>query len=48
MIPPPPRLSDLLAGTRLVAGPGYSTILPGIDFETYSEAGHVWTDGEGE
>jgi DNA polymerase len=42
----PPRLSDLRAGTQLVAGPGYSTILPGLDFETYSEAGYVWT-GDG-
>lgn len=27
-----------------VIGPGYSTPLPSIDFETYSEAGYVWRD----
>lgn len=43
--PPPPALSDLRAGTRLVAGLGYSTVLPEIDFETYSEAGFVWNGG---
>jgi DNA polymerase bacteriophage-type len=31
-----------LAGTLLPAGIGYSTILPNMDFETYSEAGYVW------
>ena len=40
--PPPPRLADLPAGTRLVAGMGYATILPDMDFETYSEAGFLW------
>lgn len=34
--------AQLAAGTRLTAGLGYSTVLPGIDFETYSEAGYVW------
>jgi len=42
MIPPPPRLSDLRAGHRLVAGMGISTILPDLDFETYSEAGYFF------
>lgn len=41
-VPPPPALSELRAGTRLVAGLSHSTILPEIDFETYSEAGFVW------
>ena len=40
--PPPPLLALLPAGTRLVAGAGYSTVLPDCDFETYSEAGYVW------
>ena len=43
VVPPPPALSDLRAGTRLVAGLGVSTVLPDLDFETYSEAGYVWT-----
>ncbi len=30
------------AGTRLPAGISYSTVLPDMDFETYSEAGYVW------
>lgn len=34
--------SDIPAGTRLPAGPGFSTVLPDIDFETYSEAGYHW------
>lgn len=42
--PPPPSLASLPAGTRLVAGCGYSTVLPEIDCETYSEAGYVWSD----
>ena len=31
-----------LAGTRYRAGIGVSTVLPDFDFETFSEAGHVW------
>lgn len=34
--------SQLLAGTRLRAGVGVSTVLPDLDFETYSEAGHLY------
>lgn len=34
----------LPAGTRLEAGPGYSTVLPDMDFETFSEAGNVWVE----
>lgn len=34
----------LLAGTRLPSGCGFSTVLPDLDFETYSEAGNVWDD----
>ena len=40
--PPPPRLADLRAGATLRAGLGVATVLPDIDFETYSEAGYVW------
>lgn len=42
--PPPPRLEDLPRGTRLVAGLGYATIIPDLDFETYSEAGYRWDE----
>ena len=42
--PPPPRLDDLPRGTRLVAGLGYATIIPDLDFETYSEAGYRWDE----
>lgn len=41
-VPPPPPLSSLAAGTLLVAGLSHSTVLPDIDFETYSPAGHVF------
>lgn len=40
--PPPPSVSNRRAGTRLVAGLGYSTIIAEFDFETYSEAGFRW------
>jgi DNA polymerase len=40
--PPPTLARDLRAGTRLVAGLGHSTVIPSIDFETYSEAGFEW------
>ena len=42
IIPLPPKLEDLPAGTRLIAGLSYATILPDIDFETYSPAGFEW------
>ena len=42
MILLPPKLEHLLAGTKLIAGMGISTVLPDIDFETYSEAGFIW------
>lgn len=45
--PPPPRVTELPRGTRLVAGLGYSTIVPDLDFETYSEAGYVWNEADG-
>lgn len=43
--PPPPVLiapERLPRGTVLRAGRGTSTVLPDIDFETYSDAGYVW------
>ena len=36
-----------LAGTRLPAGLGYATVLPDIDFETYSECGYYWDASAG-
>lgn len=42
--PPPPKLEDYRAGTSLVAGLGHTTIVPDIDFETYSPAGFVWNE----
>ena len=32
------------AFTQYYAGPGVSTVLPDMDFETYSEAGYVWDE----
>jgi len=43
-VPLPPLLSMLPAGTKLVAGLGFATILPEMDFETYSEAGLDWDE----
>lgn len=42
IIAPPPALTDLRAGHRLVAGLSHATVQPDIDFETYSAAGFVW------
>ena len=44
ILPPPPRLDQMPAGKQLPAGIGKSTILPDVDFETYSEAGYVWDE----
>lgn len=33
----------LRAGMQLPAGPGWASVLPDIDFETYSEAGFIWS-----
>lgn len=30
------------AGIRFLVGPGYATVMPDFDFETYSEAGYYW------
>ena len=42
LIAPPPTLDSLPRGTQLVAGLGVATVIPEIDFETYSEAGLHW------
>jgi DNA polymerase len=42
--PPPPPIPMLPAGYRLRAGRSHSTVLPDMDFETYSEAGYVWVE----
>ena len=34
----------MIAGTQVPAGLGASTVLPDMDFETYSEAGFLWND----
>jgi DNA polymerase len=47
MIKPPPSANELLAGTQLIAGLGKSTVLPDMDFETYSPAGFVWNEDKG-
>lgn len=44
--PPPPKVQELPRGTQLIAGRGISTVLPDMDFETYSEAGQVFRDGK--
>lgn len=43
--PPPPPVHLLPAGTQLLAGLGRSTVLADMDYETYSEAGYVRTEG---
>ena len=40
--PPPTPVHDLPAGATLYAGMCVATVTPDLDFETYSEAGHVW------
>ncbi len=45
LVPPPPApFYRLPAGAQLVAGLGLATVLPDMDFETYSEAGYVWNE----
>jgi hypothetical protein len=36
----------MLAGTQYRVGLGLSTVLPDLDFETYSEAGYRWVEAE--
>jgi DNA polymerase len=40
--PPPPNPATALRGTKFRIGRFVSTVLPDIDFETYSEAGYQW------
>lgn len=40
--PPPAPAQEPRRGDRFYAGMGVATILPECDFETYSEAGHIW------
>lgn len=47
MIPKPPTLEALPANSKLIAGFGTATILPDMDFETYSPAGFIWNDTRG-
>lgn len=44
VVPKPPMLEALPAYTTLSAGFGMATILPDMDFETYSPAGFVWDE----
>lgn len=37
----------MIAGQRLPSGMGFSTVLPDMDFETYSEAGFIWNEEKG-
>lgn len=39
--PPPPAI-QYPAYTQIPAGPSYATVMPDLDFETYSEAGYWW------
>lgn len=40
------QMTDYRAGQQFYAGMGVSTILPDMDFETYSEAGFLWSFAE--
>lgn len=46
-VPLPPKISELKAHTRLIAGLSHSTILPDFDFETFSPAGYTWNIHKG-
>jgi hypothetical protein len=41
VVAPPPPVA-YLAGQKLYAGRGLTSVLPSLDFETYSEAGYTW------
>ncbi|MCK5643401.1 MAG: hypothetical protein KAJ19_21505, partial [Gammaproteobacteria bacterium] len=36
----------MTAGTKIPAGLTYATVLPDMDFETYSEAGYYWDEAK--
>ena len=44
-IAPPVPVWQLPAGTTMRAALYHTTVLPDLDFETYSEAGYVWDAG---
>jgi DNA polymerase bacteriophage-type len=44
ILPPPPTLASLRAGHALHTPWGLSTVMPDLDFETYSEAGCIWDE----
>jgi DNA polymerase bacteriophage-type len=44
---PPPKAHELAYGTELITPIGPTTVLADMDFETYSEAGYVWSDEDG-
>lgn len=46
-VPSPPKITELKAHTRLIAGLSHSTILPDFDFETFSPAGYTWNIQKG-
>lgn len=37
-------MTAFLAGQQVPAGPAFATVLPDLDFETYSEAGYTWNE----
>jgi DNA polymerase len=37
-------MTAFLAGQQIPAGPAFATVLPDMDFETYSEAGFPWNE----
>lgn len=38
------QVSELRAGELISVGAGHSTVLPDMDFESYSEAGYLWDE----
>lgn len=44
---PTVELNQLFAGMQIEVGAGTATVLPDMDFETYSEAGYLWDPEEG-
>lgn len=45
--PPPPPVTSYLRGHKIPLGRFHSTVLPDIDFETFSQAGYVWNPETG-
>lgn len=44
MIAAPPKISELLYGTKLNCGLSHAIVIADFDFETYSEAGYYWDE----